>query len=66
MAITVAEVEDAIRRALLNGEEWETGDIRSRTNLERLVALKNSASANSNGIQFHVVGFQNPSVENTG
>ena len=49
MALTTTEVEAAIRRALLNGETWEMGDIKSHISLERLLEIQNQVSAGDNG-----------------
>jgi len=58
MAVTAEEIDAAIKRALLNGETWEMGDIKSHISLERLMQLKQEVAANNDGIQFHLASFQ--------
>ena len=62
MAITTTEVEAAIKRALLNGEKWEMGDVSSEISLKRLMDLRREL-ADQNGIQMHVVAFGTPTAE---
>lgn len=63
MALTESEIEDAIRRVLLNGESWEMGDIRSHLSLERLTELRNQTRQNANGFQFSLAAFGTPVSE---
>ena len=63
MAIDVSDIEAAISRALLNGESWEMGDIKSHIGLDRLMELQDRANANSNGMQFHLATFQDATTE---
>jgi len=46
---TLAQVEAAIQRALANGEEFAMGDIRRRTDLTKLLALRDQLRQEQNG-----------------
>lgn len=65
MAITETEIEDAIRRVLLNGETWESGDIKSHLALEKVMALREEVrQSNNDGTTFYLATFQQPVSEN--
>jgi len=55
--ITEDEVSAAIRRALLNGETWETGDIKSHISLERLMEIRDTLKAEDAGMSFQLASF---------
>ena len=59
--ITETEVNDAIRRALLNGERWEMGDIVSETSLKQLLAVREQIKQEE-GFRLNVVVFANPTT----
>jgi len=62
-SLTLAQVEEAISRVLLNGEEWEMDDIRSKLSLKELRAMRDEIITGQNGISFSGVSFQNASSE---
>ncbi len=55
--LTLAEIEEAIKRVLLNGEEWEMDDIRSKLSLKELRAMREEIISGQNGISFSGVSF---------
>ena len=60
---TIAEIDAAIARVLLNGEKWKTGDVESELSLEQLRLLRNeavAAAATTGGTKLYGVQFQNP------
>jgi len=63
-SLTLTEIESAIKRAMLNGESWRTGDIESRISLERLFELRDQYMSDDTGIVFNLAGFQTPTAEN--
>ena len=61
--ITLAQIDAAITRVLINGEKWKMDEVESELGLKELRALREEIISGQNGISFSGVSFQNAGSE---